>query len=44
MRSFRFFVKGEFDDAVVLPAVQELTGHPPRTFEQWARSHAAEFQ
>ena len=41
---FRFFVKGEFDDATVLPTVQEITGHAPRTFEQWARAHAADFQ
>jgi uncharacterized protein YbjT (DUF2867 family) len=41
---FRFFVKGEFDDAVILPTVQELTGQPPRTFEQWARAHQRDFQ
>jgi len=39
---FRFFVKGEFDDAVVLPTVRELTGHPPRSFEEWARAHRSE--
>jgi uncharacterized protein YbjT (DUF2867 family) len=41
---FRFFVKGEFDDAIVLPTVQAITGQAPRTFEQWAIAHAAEFQ
>jgi uncharacterized protein YbjT (DUF2867 family) len=41
---FRFFVKGEFDDAIVLPTVKEITGHAPRTFEQWARAHAADFK
>lgn len=40
---FRFFVAGEFDDAVILPTVQEVTGQAPRTFEQWARVHQAEF-
>lgn len=41
---FRFFVKGEFDDAVVLGTVKEVTGHAPRTFEQWARAHVEDFQ
>jgi uncharacterized protein YbjT (DUF2867 family) len=41
---FRFFVKGEFDDAVISPTVKEVTGQAPRTFEQWARAHQAEFQ
>jgi uncharacterized protein YbjT (DUF2867 family) len=41
---FRFFVKGEFDDAIVLPTVKDITGHAPRTFEQWARAHAGDFQ
>lgn len=41
---FRFFVKGEFDDAVVLATVKEVTGRAPRTFEQWARAHLGDFQ
>lgn len=41
---FRFFVKGEFDDAIIVPTVKEITGHRPRTFEQWASAHAAAFQ
>jgi uncharacterized protein YbjT (DUF2867 family) len=41
---FRFFVKGEFDDAIVLPTVQEITGRGPRTFEQWASAHVDELQ
>jgi uncharacterized protein YbjT (DUF2867 family) len=41
---FRFFVEGEFDDSVVLSSVEDLTGQPPRTFEQWARAHAAAFR
>jgi len=39
---FRFFVGGEFDDAVILPTVQQVTGQAPRSFEQWARAHRAE--
>jgi uncharacterized protein YbjT (DUF2867 family) len=41
---FRFFVKGEFDDAIVLPTVKEVTGQPPRTFEQWAEAHRGDFR
>jgi len=37
-------VKGEFDDAIVLATVKEVTGQTPRTFEQWARAHLADFQ
>jgi uncharacterized protein YbjT (DUF2867 family) len=37
---FRFFAHGEFDDSTVLPTVHELTGRPPRTFDEWAHSHA----
>lgn len=37
---FRFFANGEFDDAPVTSTVRDLTGRPPRTFEQWARAHA----
>jgi uncharacterized protein YbjT (DUF2867 family) len=37
---FRFFAKGEFDDARVVPTVREITGSEPRTFEQWAKAHA----
>jgi uncharacterized protein YbjT (DUF2867 family) len=40
---FSFFVDGTLDESVVLPTVREVTGRPPRTFEQWARTHAAEF-
>ncbi|WP_225850012.1 NAD(P)H-binding protein [Streptomyces sp. HPF1205] len=41
---FRFFADGEFDDAPVLPTVEDLTGRPPRTFREWATAHAAEFR
>ena len=40
---FRFFSGGEFDDAGVVDSVQEITGHHPRTFEQWAHDHAHAF-
>jgi uncharacterized protein YbjT (DUF2867 family) len=37
---FRFYSDGEFDDSPVLDTVQQITGHRPRRFEQWARAHA----
>jgi uncharacterized protein YbjT (DUF2867 family) len=40
---FRFFVDGELDESEVLPTVQEITGRAPRSFESWAREHAAVF-
>lgn len=40
---FRFYADGEFDDSIVVPTVQEITGRHPRTFEQWARAHAQDF-
>lgn len=36
----RFFVDGDVDESAVLPTVQEVTGRPPRSFEEWARAHA----
>jgi uncharacterized protein YbjT (DUF2867 family) len=41
---FRFFADGEFDDSRVLPTVQEITGRPPRSFEQWATAHAEAYK
>jgi uncharacterized protein YbjT (DUF2867 family) len=41
---FSFFADGKLDESRVLPTVQEVTGRPPRSFEQWARSHADAFQ
>lgn len=38
---FSFYADGTLDDSTVRPTVQELTGRPPRTFEQWAAAHAA---
>lgn len=40
---FRFFSDGEYDDSIVVDAVQRITGRRPRTFEQWARAHAGSF-
>jgi hypothetical protein len=40
---FRFFSQGEFDDAVVVDTVRQITGRPPRAFEQWANTHAHQF-
>lgn len=41
---FRFYVDRVIDESVVLPTVQEVTGSVPRTFEQWAKAHAASFK
>jgi uncharacterized protein YbjT (DUF2867 family) len=41
---FRFFADGELDESEVLPTVEEITGRPPRSFEQWARAHADSFR
>jgi uncharacterized protein YbjT (DUF2867 family) len=41
---YRFFVKGEFDDSLVVPTVHELTGRAPSSFEAWARRNVAAFQ
>jgi uncharacterized protein YbjT (DUF2867 family) len=40
---FRFFVDGEFDDAPVLATVEDLTGVPARTFQDWAIAHSEAF-
>ena len=40
---FRFYSDGEFDDSPVLDTVQQITGHAPRRFEQWARANAQAF-
>lgn len=41
---FSFFAGGSVDETTVQPAVPGLLGRPARTFEQWARTHAAAFQ
>jgi uncharacterized protein YbjT (DUF2867 family) len=40
---FSFFADGTLDESEVLPTVREVTGRPPRTFEQWATAHADAF-
>jgi uncharacterized protein YbjT (DUF2867 family) len=41
--AFFRFAHGEFDDSLVVPTVQEITGKPPATFEQWARANVDGF-
>ncbi|MET7334938.1 NAD(P)H-binding protein [Nonomuraea sp. NPDC005650] len=41
---FSFYADGTLDESQVLPTVREVTGHPPRTFEQWAEAHAEAFR
>ncbi|HEX6352173.1 NAD(P)H-binding protein [Actinophytocola sp.] len=41
---FSFYVKGSLDDSVVTSTVADVTGVPPRTFEQWAVAHADSFR
>ncbi|MFI9506383.1 NAD(P)H-binding protein [Nocardia sp. NPDC052566] len=40
---FSFYVDGVLDETTVHPTVFEVTGRAPRTFEQWARTHAEAF-
>jgi uncharacterized protein YbjT (DUF2867 family) len=41
---FRWFRDGTYDDARVLPTVEDLTGRRPGTFRRWAVTHAAAFR
>jgi hypothetical protein len=41
---FSFFADGKLDESEVLPTLQEVTGRPPRSFEQWATRHADAFR
>jgi uncharacterized protein YbjT (DUF2867 family) len=41
---FDFFRGGRYDESPVYPTIEEITGRPPRTFEQWAIAHAPAFQ
>jgi uncharacterized protein YbjT (DUF2867 family) len=41
---FDFYVKGSLDESVVTSTVEEVTGRPPHTFEQWAVAHADAFR
>lgn len=40
---FSFFVDGTIDESEVFPAVQDVTGRPPGSFEQWALRHVDMF-
>jgi uncharacterized protein YbjT (DUF2867 family) len=40
---FRFYIDGTLDESTVHPTVDEITGRPPRTFQQWAAAHADAF-
>jgi uncharacterized protein YbjT (DUF2867 family) len=40
---FSFYAAGTLDESTPLGTVADLTGRPPRTFEQWARAHASAF-
>jgi len=40
---FPFYAE-EFNDAVVLPTVREITGREPPTFEPWAKAHVDDFR
>ncbi|MGW0249570.1 NAD(P)H-binding protein [Nocardia goodfellowii] len=41
---FDFYVHGAIDESVVRPAVREILGRAPRTFEQWVTAHADAFR
>jgi uncharacterized protein YbjT (DUF2867 family) len=41
---FEFFVDGLIDETTVHPTVKEVTGRDPRTFEEWAETHAEAFR
>ena len=38
-----FFAYGQLDESEVQPTVEDVTGRPPRSFEQWAHEHARAF-
>ncbi|WP_084962765.1 NAD(P)H-binding protein [Thermoactinospora rubra] len=40
---FGFYSAGTLDESRVYTTVEDVTGRPPRTFEEWARAHASEF-
>lgn len=41
---FDFYRNGTIDESPVLPTVREVTGHPARSFGDWAREHAGQFR
>lgn len=40
---FDFYVTGTLDESQIRTTVHDLTGRPPRTFEQWASAHQDAF-
>ncbi|MFI6309086.1 hypothetical protein ACIBEK_02925 [Nocardia fusca] len=40
---FRFFVDGTLDESTIYPTVEEVTGCPARTFEEWTSAHISAF-
>ncbi|MGH2446370.1 MAG: NAD(P)H-binding protein [Thermoleophilaceae bacterium] len=41
---FDFYVAGSLDESHATTTVEDVTGHPPRSFEQWATAHAEAFR
>jgi uncharacterized protein YbjT (DUF2867 family) len=41
---FDFFTGGRYDESRVYSTVEDVTARPPRTFEQWAMTHADAFR
>jgi uncharacterized protein YbjT (DUF2867 family) len=41
---FDLFRGGKYDESPVHPTVEQVTGRPPHTFEQWVRAHAEAFR
>ncbi|MFG3342945.1 NAD(P)H-binding protein [Glycomyces sp. NPDC048151] len=39
-----FYVDGNLDESRLFSTVEQITGRPPRAFEQWAEAHAADFR
>lgn len=40
---FSFYADGTLDESAILPTVEQLTGRPAGTFEEWAQAHASAF-
>jgi uncharacterized protein YbjT (DUF2867 family) len=41
---WKFYVDGVLDESPATPTVAEVTGRPPRTFQQWAAAHVDAFE
>jgi uncharacterized protein YbjT (DUF2867 family) len=39
-----FFAEGKVDESEVLPTVEEVTGHAPRTFRDWVKENVQAFR